>query len=193
MTNTRSPIDAAAIAKASVRMGQLQVSDQRLFWCERRPQENGRQTVLMMTDGEPVSLFPEGYSARSKVHEYGGGDYRVSHGRLFFVNDADQGVYVMPLDGSEAPVRLSRLSDNGERRYADCVISPDGKTLVAVQETHTPEGVVLNDLVAFSTSEVDQEPVILITDVDFVAAPAFSHDGSRFAWITWGIQEMSWE
>jgi len=193
MTNTRSPIDAAAIAKASVRMGQLQVSDQHLFWCERRPQEKGRQTVLMMQDGEPVSLLPEGYSARSKVHEYGGGDYRVSHGRLFFVNDADQGLYVMPLDGSQAPARLSCLLENGERRYADCVISPDGQTAVAVQETHTSEGAVLNDLVAFSTSDVDQEPVVLVTDVDFVAAPDFSHDGSRLAWITWGTQEMSWE
>lgn len=192
MLNTPSPIDASAIAKASIRMGQLQVYDEGLFWCERRPQEKGRQTVVTMTAGEPLSILPEGYSARSKVHEYGGGDYRVSHGRLFFVNDADQALYVMPLDASQLPLRLSCVLEGVERRYADCVVSPDGTQVVAVQETHR-DGVVLNDLVVFSTTSSDQEPVVLVTDVDFVAAPAFSHDGLRLAWVTWGTQEMSWE
>ncbi len=41
-----TPIDASRIVQSSVRTGQLQLSDDVLYWSERRPQEGGRQTIV---------------------------------------------------------------------------------------------------------------------------------------------------
>ncbi len=185
-------IDASLVAQSSGRAGQLQVDADVLYWCERRPEEKGRQTIVRYQNGKAESLLSEEYCARSRVHEYGGGDYLVQEGRFFFVNDSDQAIYVFS-DGQQ-PKRISAESpSNVEYRYADMCVSPDGRWLVAVQETHSKKENVLNELVAFPLDQGEQAPRLIATQFDFVASPSFSPDGRSLAWISWGIEEMSWE
>src|SRR3990172_8169727 len=43
------------------------------WWIEGRPDEGGRQVLVRREpDGTTVRLTPEGFNARSRVHEYGG-------------------------------------------------------------------------------------------------------------------------
>ena len=47
-----------------------------LYWSELRPNEGGRIVVCRRdADGSLSDVTPEGFNARSRVHEYGGGHY----------------------------------------------------------------------------------------------------------------------
>ena len=62
----------------------------------------------------PVDVLPKPYSARSRVHEYGGGEFLVSGATIFFVNDKDQQVYA--LAAAAAPQRITRARGHPLRR-----------------------------------------------------------------------------
>jgi hypothetical protein len=97
-----SPITPALVARASVRLGSLQAAGSSIYWSESRPEENGRQ-VLVCADakGNAADILPKPYSARSRVHEYGGGEFlAVENGKVFFVNDKDQQIHRIARDGS---------------------------------------------------------------------------------------------
>ena len=66
-----------------------------IFWSERRPTEGGRTVVCSITKGHSdiVSWTPEGFNARTKVHEYGGGATFVHEGHVYFSNFDDQRLY----------------------------------------------------------------------------------------------------
>jgi len=45
-------------------------------------------------NGEVTIITPTGFNARTRVHEYGGGDYAVAKGTIVFSNFADQRLYL---------------------------------------------------------------------------------------------------
>ena len=59
-------------------------------------------------------MLPAPFSARSRVHEYGGGEFLVAGGMIYFVNDRDQQVYAIE---KGAPPR--RITDAPGMRFAD--------------------------------------------------------------------------
>ena len=75
-----------------------------VYWVEGRPEEKGRQ-VLCRAHVDGSAKFEDvtpgvdsGFNVRTRVHEYGGGDYVVHtepNGtvRVFFSNFADQALY----------------------------------------------------------------------------------------------------
>src|SRR6516162_6599629 len=102
-----SPISAALVAGSALRFGRVQAVDQAIYWSEGRPSEQGRTPVMRWTAADGVAeLLPAPYSARSRVHEYGGGEFLVAGGALYFVNDADQDVYAADLpEGGNPSIR----------------------------------------------------------------------------------------
>jgi hypothetical protein len=94
-----SPISADLITAGVTGLAALTSNDEALFWIESRPDEGGRNTVLMYRDGVKTELTPAPFNVRSRVHEYGGGAYLATHDALFFVNFADQNIYRVPLTG----------------------------------------------------------------------------------------------
>src|ERR1700692_3435670 len=90
----KSPITADLIVKESVGLSQLQIAGEEIYWIEARPSEAGRQVIVRQaTDGARVDMNPPGFNARTRVHEYGGGDYVVLEGVVYFSNYADQQLY----------------------------------------------------------------------------------------------------
>ena len=72
----RSPVTARLIAEGGVGIMWPQSVDESLYWTELRPLEDGRYVVVRRApDGEIADVTPEGVSARTLVHEYGGGMY----------------------------------------------------------------------------------------------------------------------
>jgi len=189
----RSPVSAEAVAGKSLRFGALQVQDDCLYWSESRPDEGGRGVIMRLRHGGVAEdLLPPPHSARSKVHEYGGGEFLAAGGQVYFV-DADSQDICAIVPG-EAPRRLTHEPGT---RYADMTIDTARNRLVAVAErhgegpdAHEPE----NFVAAISLDGGDEEPPVIVTGgKDFYASPRISPDGRWLAWLSWELPDMTWE
>ena len=95
----RSPVTAKLIAEGGVGIMWPQSVDGGLYWVELRPLEDGRYAVVRRApDGEIADVTPAGVSARTLVHEYGGGMYvafRAEDGdeSVIFSDQSDQRLY----------------------------------------------------------------------------------------------------
>src|SRR5262249_43820705 len=89
-----TPITAARVGEAAVRLGGLRADGADLWWLELRPQEAGR-TVLVRrrSDGITEDVLPAPWNVRTAVHEYGGGAMWVRDGVAWFTDWADQRLY----------------------------------------------------------------------------------------------------
>jgi dipeptidyl aminopeptidase/acylaminoacyl peptidase len=193
----RSPISASSLVEQAVRLGQVVVAGDDVFWNEGRPAESGRQVVVRRrADGSVADVVPEGFGARTLVHEYGGQSYAVAPDGawLVFSNLADQRLYRVALGGEGAPEALT--GEPGAPmavRFADPEISPDGRWIVAVRERHLGPAAteVVNDVVAVPATGGD--PIVLAEGRDFFSAPRLSPDGAELCWLTWDHPNMPWD
>jgi len=184
----RSPVTTDMIVGKTIGLGGLTVEDGQTYWLESRPLEGGR-TVLVhrAADGRETELTPAPFNVRSRVHEYGGGAYTVSAGRIAFVDFADQRLHLIAGSG---PVTALTLA--GACRYADMAFDPVLPRLYAVQEDHSGGGEARNSLVAVALDGIG-----VVTEVagghDFFAYPRPSPDGRHLAWISWDHPNMPWD
>ncbi len=135
--------------------------------------------------GEPVDVLPPPFSARTTVHEYGGGAFCVRDGTVFFSNFDDQRLW--RLDPGQPP---RPITDEAGARYADGDLSPDGTRLACVHERHL-DGEVVNDLVVVP-ADGSGPPAVVAGGHDFYAAPRHSPDG-RLVWLAWDQPRMPWD
>ncbi len=135
-----SPVTATSVAEGALRFGRVQAEGGAIYWSEGRPAEKGRAPVMRWSkEGGVSELLPAPYSARSRVHEYGGGEFLVAGGTLFFVNSDDQDVYAKDLAAGADTNCIRRLTDLPETRFADFAWDGPRKRLIAVGETHSPD------------------------------------------------------
>lgn len=191
-----SPITPEVVVAASVRFGEIAVSgsgegDPAIWWSEGRPAEGGRtQVVRRSPDGAVADVLPDGFSTRSKVHEYGGGSWWLSGETLFFVGEADQRIW--RLDPGFDPLAITPAPPAGVlRRFADGVVSPNGRWVICVEELHSGEGEPHNRLVAVPAT--GGEPVVLHGNADFVSSPRLDPSGRWLAWVAWDHPSMPWD
>ncbi len=194
-----SPISAELVAAGGVRLEALAVTGDDVWWQEMRPAEQGRSVLASVAGGDRL---PPPWSARSRVHEYGGGSWWFGRDHVYFVQADDQAVYRIPIDGpvegGPAPQRVSaEAPQGGEWRFADGREHPDGSRVVCVRESHgsVPGEPVepANELVAIGVGgESDGRPVVLVTGADFVSDPRISPDGRYLSWVQWNHPNMPW-
>jgi dipeptidyl aminopeptidase/acylaminoacyl peptidase len=175
-----SPITAESIARGSVTLAEPEVAANAVWWIEGRPREGGRQVVVRaeLDGSRRGDVVGEGFSARTRVHEYGGGAYAVIEGEVVFSNDADGRVY-----RGEQPLTPEPSKPRG-LRYADFA-----GNLVCVRESHEGGGEAVNEIVAIDGGDIH----VVATGHDFYAAPRPSPDGKRLAFITWDHPRMPWD
>src|SRR3546814_16492411 len=78
-----SPITPDLVVTASVGLGEVLLDGPDVCWSELRPAEGGRVQVVRRTpDGTNHDLLSEGFSARTRAHEYGGGAWLIDDGWL---------------------------------------------------------------------------------------------------------------
>ncbi len=185
-----SPLSAEIVARASQGLGQIHLGDGCVYWLESRPSEGGRQVIVRASEGEGGEIedvLPSPYNARNKVHEYGGGDYLVHQGVIYFTNYSDQRIYRLEPGG--IPMAITPA---GPFRYADMAVDDLRERLVAVREEHHGRGEPHNALVAMPL-DGDAEPTVLAHGCDFYASPRISPDGHHICWISWNHPEMPWD
>ena len=200
-----SPITPAVVTAAAVSLGGPRCDGEDLWWSELRPAEQGRvQLVRKPLEGAPASavdVLGGDASARTRVHEYGGGAWWVEDGLVLFTDWDDQRLWVLEPDGDEParPITPAPVVAAGDR-YADlrCRTAADGTSWVlAVRERHGPAGgEPVNELVAVRVVEPGEdpaEPVVLVTGPDFVSHPRPSPDGAHLCWLQWDHPQMPWD
>lgn len=183
----RSPITSNLITADSVSLDELKLHATGTYWLERRPDEQGRCVIVKHAGGKNCDLIGKPYSARSRVHEYGGGVYCVAENGVYFVNDSDQNIYFCTSD--TAPVAVTRSSDCC---YADLQLDAQRRKLICVQQhdlagTGEPE----NSLISLDLETGVITP--LHSGHDFYASPRLSHDGEQLSWLCWDHPDMPWD
>ena len=190
-----SPITPAMAAQGS-RIGLVQAAGDAVYWSEWRPEEQGRQAIVRVgRDGRRQDVLPKPYSARSRVHEYGGGEFLVAGDTVYFVNAKDQQVHAL------APGRRPRrITDAPDTRFADFIHDAERDRLIAVAEVHPPretaadaQALPRNVLVAIGLGRKPGDITVLSAGRDFYAGARLSPDGGQIAYIAWDLPDMPWD
>lgn len=201
-----SPLTAGVIIAASVGLGGPAFAGGDLWWSELRPDEGGRVQIVRSGPDGPVDVLPEGFSARTRVHEYGGGAWWLHGDRdepgsdvtLFFANWADQRLYRLDTGGDGVPVAISPEPDQPLAfRFADGVVTHDGERTICVREWHGAPGATeaRNEIVVLP-ADGSSEPTVLVGGArgpDFVSSPRLGPDESSLCWLQWNHPDMPWD
>jgi dipeptidyl aminopeptidase/acylaminoacyl peptidase len=171
-----SPLSAARVTAGALRLDQIQLDGDDVYWLEGRASEGGRNVIVKRSpSGEIVDVTPAGFNVRSRVHEYGGGAYAVYHRTIFFSNFTDQRVYQQDPDGEAKPITEEGAS------YADFRMDPLRSRLIGVRERDGQ-----NTIVAIPGD-------VLVSGADFYSDPIVSPDGRFLAWLQWNHPNMPWD
>ena len=185
----RSPIRIDDLVGDRVGLFETWIDGDDLYWLELRPSEAGRQVLVRVgADGAAEDLVPESVSVRTRVHEYGGGSYTVAGGVVVYSDLADGRLYRLD-PGAGGPVPITPA---GPWRYADMRFDAARRRFIAVREDHSGEAEPVNQIVDVAL-DGERDPRVLVTGVDFVAAPRIAPDGSHLAWLEWDHPNMPWE
>ena len=92
-----SSISAEQLGSASVRYAEPKIDQDAIYWLESRPSEKGRSVLVQYKNGQAHDLLSNEFSLRTRAQEYGGACYAMGQQQIFFVNDADQAIYVADL------------------------------------------------------------------------------------------------
>ncbi len=186
----KSPITSNLIVSESVGLTQPRIDGDDTYWIELRPSERGRQVIVRHNEaGDKTDVNPAPLNARTRVHEYGGGEYVVHDGTVFFSNFVDQRLYKIS-SGAE----LQPITPAADVRFADALIDETRKQIICVREDHTVAGTeASNSLVRLDIKGNRDCGMVLVSGNDFYSSPRLSPDGSILAWLTWNHPNMPWD
>ncbi len=170
-----SPLTAARVTAGALRLDQIQLDGEDVYWLEGRASEGGRNVIVKWSADGAIDITPAGFNVRSRVHEYGGGAYTVHKGATYFTNFSDQQVYRQA--PGEAPVAMT---DPGAM-WADYRVDSARHRLIGVREE---DGV--NVIAAIPDR-------VLVHGADFYSDPIVSPDGKFLAWLQWDHPNMPWD
>jgi dipeptidyl aminopeptidase/acylaminoacyl peptidase len=183
----KSPITADLVAGGEIGLEQIRIDGEDIYWIERRAQEGGRKVIVRRSrDGKTTDITPAGFNARTRIHEYGGGDYAVSNGTIAFSNFTDQRLYLQDLDSELKP-----LTPGSGLRYSDGQIDRRRNVFYCVHEDHSGPGEAVNSIVRVALNGGDAGQIV-VSENDFYSSPRLSPDGSQLAWLTWNHPNMPW-
>ena len=185
----KSPITSDLIVQGSVGLSQCTFDNEDIYWVELRPRESGRNAIVKWNpNGNSVDINPIPFNARTRVHEYGGGDYVVHDGTVYFSNFQDQRLYRTNSDSLPEPITAE-----ADVRYADGCIDTFRNRLICIREDHTGTGEAVNTIVGVPFDGSTDIGELLIQGNDFYSSPKLSPDGTHLAWLTWNHPNMPWD
>jgi dipeptidyl aminopeptidase/acylaminoacyl peptidase len=203
-----SPLTAARVTAGALRLDQIQLDGDAIYWLEGRASEGGRNVIVRRTpDGVTTDVTPAAFNVRSRVHEYGGAAYAVHRGTIYFSNFADQRLYRQA--GGGAPEALTPAG----YFYADCRVDDAHKRLLCVREDHTNSSAEpKNTIVALplegakgaygakgakgagaNGAGASGAGTVLVEGADFYSDPIVNPAGTSLAWLQWRHPNMPWD
>ncbi|HZD56557.1 MAG TPA: S9 family peptidase [Anaerolineales bacterium] len=158
--------------------------DGTLVWREVR---SGRGVLMVQKpDGQAGRDLNSDLAVRAGVG-YGGGDFAVGHGMVYFVEAETGRLYRQTLEHGKARPITPAFGN-----FAAPAISPDGNWLLFV---HSYEG---EDSLGIVDSEGRNWPQRLVSGNDFYMQPAWQprqaqSKAGHIAWIAWDHPNMPWD
>lgn len=174
-----SPITPQGMA-GGTRLGDVawDSDGQTLVWLEGR----GDQNVLVAQTGDDAPRdLTVGLAVRARVG-YGGGDFGVAGGVVYFAEAASGRLYRQTLAAGAAMALTPAFG-----HAAAPTVSPDGRWLLYI---HSVDRV---DRLAIVDTAGARWPQIVAEGADFYMQPRWSPDGTRLAWIEWDHPQMPWD
>lgn len=185
----KSPITSEAITASSISLEDIVLDGETVYWSERHPTEKGRYAIERWTPGGAIEeLLPVPWSARTRVHEYGGAAFTVVDGTVYFVHDGDQRVYRLVPGGDYVP-----LTPAADIRHADFTYDAKHNRLIAVREDHTTGAKEAVNSIGFIPLDGSLSGDVLVGGHDFFATPRVSPDGTQLCWLSWDHPNMPWD
>lgn len=181
-----SPFTAASVAASAPRIDGAAFVGDEIWWSESVPVEGGRMTVRSSSGRE---VLPAPWSARSRVHEYGGGSWTAdADGTLFFVDAREQRVHRLSPGAEPMPLTPAGPAHGGLRLQQgrlfavreDLTVDPHLRAIVEIP---------VDGSAAEDSSAID----VIASGPGFFAHPALSPDGARMAWVEWSGERMPWD
>ncbi len=183
-----SPLTGESMVQSSLRLGQIQVDGDKVFWTEGRPNEKGRTALMRWSISGTIQEYGDpGHDVRTRAHEYGGGAFLTDNSRCFYINNEDQQIYEV-IDANKA----RQITDHQGFRYADLLIDEQRNCLFAIAEDHARTDDVQNMVVRIPLGD-NGEQYVIAGGHDFYANPQLSPDGSQLLFITWDLPDMPWD
>ena len=186
-----SELTAEMVAGKTTRLMETSINQNRFFWLETRPHEKGRVAIMMQEKGETRCILPHPLSAKSKVHEYGGGAYCVNGSIIYFVLADNQQIYFA--DFTRPTFEPKPLTSQLNLRFADLQFDVTRNQIIAVCEDHSdPAQEPTNTIVAVDAKQIN--PIkILHQGYDFYSSPRVSPNGEHLVWNCWNHPNMPWD
>ncbi len=150
-----------------------------LVWREGRSDRN--VLVIQPPDGQAPRDLNSDFGVRARVG-YGGGDFTVDRGQVYFVEAISSRLYRQALAAGAA-----RPITPAFGQAAAPALSPDGRWLLYI---HSYEN---QDALAVVDSEGKYWPARLHSGHDFYMQPCWHPDGTRIAWVAWDHPNMPWD
>jgi dipeptidyl aminopeptidase/acylaminoacyl peptidase len=174
-----SPITPISLSREISFAGLDCDQDGTMVWLESRSDRN--VLIVQAADGQAPRDLNSELAARAKVG-YGGGDFSVHQGIVYFV-EADSGrIYRQPVKSGVASTVTPAYG-----QAASPTPSPDGRWLAYV---HTYEG---QDQLVIVDAAGHFWPQKLVSGEDFYMQPTWRPDGKQLAWIAWNHPNMPWD
>lgn len=168
----------AQVTRPTLKLNELTRAPQGLAWLERRPDQDGRTTVVAWTErGGAVDVTPPDMDVGSDVHGYGGGVYAVTPAGCYAVDSDDSQIVHIDPGGTRRLVQVG-----GSNQYADLAATSDA--VLCIRESSASAGDALVSL-------ANGEETVLVRD-EFLAAPA-PGPRDQLAWLRWSGDRMPWD
>jgi len=191
----KSPITSDLIVAQATMLSDVRLDRGDVYWLEGRPQELGRSVIVRAgPDGTAMDVTPPGFSARTRVHEYGGASWLMADGTCIFSNFSDQRLYIQRgHDGVLEPLTPEPASRERHWRYGDGVLDHRRRRWIGVREDHSGEGEAVNAIVAIDLDHPGASPGrVLAGGHDFFCSARLSPNADRMLWLAWDHPNMPW-
>jgi dipeptidyl aminopeptidase/acylaminoacyl peptidase len=176
-----SPISPESISRERRLEAVRWDSDQpTLVWLEGRSGHG--VLVAHRLDGDAPGDLTSDIDVRAQVG-YGGGDFTVWGGHVYFVQHKTGRIYRQPLAGGPAKPITPPFG-----KAASPAVSPDSQWVAYVHHDDQT-----TDCLAMVDTSGTHWPQILSGGNDFYMQPRWSPGGSHLAWIAWDHPNMPWD
>jgi dipeptidyl aminopeptidase/acylaminoacyl peptidase len=186
----KSPITSDLVSSRVIRFDrQIETEGKDIYWVEMRPEEAGRYVIVRRSpDGQVRNVTPRPFNVRTRVHEYGGGAFKVDRGTVYFSNLADQRLYRQTAESTP-----QAITPEAALRYADGVMDHRRNRMICVCQDHTRNNKEPENYLAAVSLDGTGNLRRLVSGNDFYSSPRIDPDGSLLAWLTWNHPNMPWD
>ena len=174
-----SPITPASLALGKrLQDVQYDADSGALVWLEGR---SDRGVLVAQAGDDAPRDLTEAHNVRAMVG-YGGGDFAVAHGHVYYAEKESGRLYRVPL-GAGAPRPITPPFGAA----ASPTPSPDGRWVVYAHQEGRTDGLAIVDVAG------THWPQKLAYGADFYMQPAWHPTGRQLAWVEWDHPAMPWD